>query len=111
MFFVLWIWIAPFLIFLGVHARALTSWLAALFYFLQVDKPDEDRMQYGLAEAESEMWWAREVGGGKITLKEDGFCWNGRRIDCLIPLFYSANTPTKAGGFEVPTIFKQEIKV
>jgi len=43
-FFVLWIWIALFLIFLGVYARALTSWLAALFYFLQVDKPDEDRM-------------------------------------------------------------------
>jgi hypothetical protein len=34
------------------------------------------------------MWWAREVGGGKITLKEDGLhCWNGRRIEYLIPLF------------------------
>ena len=32
MFFVLWVWVAPFLTFLGVHARALTSWLAALFY-------------------------------------------------------------------------------
>jgi len=56
------------------------------------------------------MWWVREVGGGKITFKEDGFCWNGRRIDCLIPLFYSANASTKA-GFEVPTIFKQEIGI
>jgi hypothetical protein len=34
------------------------------------------------------MWWAREVAGGKITLKEDALhYWNGRRIDCLIPLF------------------------
>jgi type IV secretory pathway TrbD component len=32
MIFVLWVWVAPFLTFLGVHAWALTNRLAALFY-------------------------------------------------------------------------------
>ena len=75
MFFVLWVWVAPFLTFLGVHARALTSWLAALLFYSILWSIRQIRIKYNMISRlrlKSEMWWAREVGGGKITLKEDG---------------------------------------